>query len=871
MRGRVALGLALALAPPARAAEVQDALAALRAGQYDAAIRAYRRDAQARPQDFVVHRGLVAALSEVGRDAEAEAAARAFLAANPRSPELLTPLAEVLLRRGRSAEAEPLFERAIAARARDALSAEASLAELLWERGRRDAARAGLERLVDAYNGGRARSAGDLVAVGRACRLLGQDNPQAFKDALKAFDEAAAADPGDPEPRVLAGELFLEKYNGTEARTSFQQVLELNPRQPRALLGMARAKDFDGERGVPELIERSLETNPSYAPALAYRAELQTALEDYAAAARSAEAALAANPESIEALAALAAARYLQGDQAGFAAARAKAEALAPASGELLASIADACVRNRFYRQAADFARQALRREPRSWRALALLGQNQLRLGEIAEGRASLERSFEADPYNVWVKNTLDLLDTFPRYRVSRIGSFEVFVDAKESELLAPYVAALGEEALQKLSARYQYRPEPPIRVELYPSHADFSVRTVGMAGLGALGVCFGNVLALDSPSARERGKFNWGSTLWHELAHTITMGMTDHRVPRWLTEGISVYEERRARQGWGDDLSLEFLAAMKSDKLLPLRELNNGFVRPTGPEQVGLSYYQASLVVERLESTHGLAGLLALLRAFKEGKQTPEAFETALGVSVDGFDAELQAWLRETLAGPLRAIRPAPKTPPTRAQLEERARSDDGDFLAHALLGRILYAEKQPEQALQHLERARELWPGSAGDESPYLPLALIKRDRGDMRGAAQALQKLVVLNENQEQANLELAALLERLGDEQGAAAALERVVYIYPLDAKLFERLAAVQGRRGDAAAVVKARRALVALEPVDRAEAYYQLALAELEAGDAPAAKRDVLRALEAAPRFTRAQELLLRLHRGEAKP
>ncbi len=863
--------LLLALSLVAQAAPaVRDPQNALRAGQYEAAIAAYQRDAKARPQDFVVHVGLVQALVEVGRYAEAAEAARDFLAKNPASAELQATLGEILVLRGRSAEAEAAFQKSIAGRARDALLAEAGLAALRWERGRREEARLGFEKLIAAYNGGRARSASDLIAVGRACRLLGQDNPQAFKDALKAFDEAARADPGNLEARLLAGELFLEKYNGSEARASFQEVLALNPNHPRALLGMARSRDFDGEMGVPDLVKRALAVNPNLVAARAFHAQLLTSLESYAEAAREAELGLLTNPESLESLSALAAARYVQGDRAAFDAARQKAELLFPASGELLATVAEACVRKRLYREAAQLAQQAREREPRSWSALALLGQNQLRLGQIEEGRKSLERSFEGDPYNVWLKNTLDLLDTFKNYRTTESANFRYFIDAKESELLTPYVGALAEEALRKLSARYQYRPDTPIRVEVYPSHADFSVRTVGLAGLGALGVCFGNVLALDSPQARERGKFNWGSTLWHELAHTFTLGMTDHKIPRWLTEGISVYEERRARPGWGDDLSVEFLIAMKAGKLLPLRDLNNGFVRPTGPEQIGLSYYQASLVVEHLEETRGLPALLALLKAYKEGKGTALAFEQALGTSVADFDAGFQKQLQERLKRPLASIREAPKGPLTREKLQERANGDDSDFLAHALLGRMLFAEKNAELARRHLERARELLPESAGDESPYWPLALIKRDKGDLRGAAEELQKLVARNENHEQANLELALLLEKLGDDRGAALALERVVYIYPLDPKLFERQAALFAKLGEKSRVVAARRALLALDPVDKAEAYYQLALAELQAGDADQARRDCLRALEAAPRFARAQELLLKIHREGAR-
>src|SRR6185369_15149524 len=118
------------------------------------------------------------------------------------------------------------------------------------------------------------------------------------------------------------------------------------------------------------------------------------------------------------------------------------------------------------------------------------------------------------------------------------------------------------------LAARYGIRPPVPVRIEVFPRHADFSVRTVGLAGMGALGACFGPVIAMDSPSARDRGQFNWGSTLWHEIAHTFHLALSDNRVPRWLTEGLAVLEERRAKPGWGAQVSPEFLNVWVHDSL---------------------------------------------------------------------------------------------------------------------------------------------------------------------------------------------------------------------------------------------------------------------------------------------------------------
>ena len=86
-----------------------------------------------------------------------------------------------------------------------------------------------------------------------------------------------------------------------------------------------------------------------------------------------------------------------------------------------------------------------------------------------------------------------------------------------------------------------------PVQVEVYPDHEDFAVRTLGMPGLGALGVTFGNVVAMDSPSGRKPGDFHWASTLRHEMSHVFILAATKHRVPRWFTEGLAVHEETQA------------------------------------------------------------------------------------------------------------------------------------------------------------------------------------------------------------------------------------------------------------------------------------------------------------------------------------
>jgi len=880
------LGYFLCLASTAacsvQANQSESGAEALRRGDYEKAIEFFTDRIDEEPADVEANRGLVQAYRNTGRFREAERTIGAFERSFPESVDLANSLGEILHTTGRLDSAREAFQRAIAGGAGDALSAELNLAVLDYEQGRRPEAMSRFDRFIDVYNhngrGARTLSAADLTAVGTACRYLGVENPQLFKDALRAFDEASAADPLGVEPKLRTGELFLEKHNSADAGATFQEVLSDNPNHPRALLGLARVMDFDNAPETMDVLQRSLEINPHLVEARVFLARQYLDLEDYGRASVEADRALDVNPVSLEALSIVAATRFLQGDDKGFEETRDRILAQNPGYAELYNTLSDVSVQNRLYREAATFSRQAVLLDDKSWRAYGLLGLNQLRLGDVEEGWANLERSFAGDPYNVWIKNTLDLLDTFPDYQETKSERFLLVIDGEESELLAPYVMSLAEEAYDALAERYQYRPETPIRVEVYPSHADFSVRTIGLAGLGALGVCFGPVIAIDSPSARERGMFNWGSTLWHELAHTVTLGMTDNRVPRWVSEGLSVFEEHRARPGWGDDVSIPFLVAYQKDMLLSIAELNNGFIRPSYPHQIGNSYYQAALVFELIEREYGFPAILEMLEGYKNGLRTAEVFRNGLGVELDAFDELFEDYLEERFATPASVIKAPPDDQPegqivealSPQQIQNRLAKDPRDFLGQLAMGEALFKQGELEEAVGYLTRAKLLFPEHGGNNSPYWYLAQIYRQQEDLEKAAEELTVFTGINESHYDAHLALAEVRESLGDLPGAAEALGQAVFIYPMEIEPHRRLAEIHRELGSFRLAIPERQAVVALELVDRAQALYELAFAYYEAGDSSNARREVLRALEIAPNFEEAQDLLLSLQPGAGR-
>ncbi|MDP2959114.1 MAG: tetratricopeptide repeat protein [Longimicrobiales bacterium] len=850
--------------PLASAQTLPEARAALRSGAYDEATRAFGRILAQDPASSEARRGLVEVLSILGRHGEAEAAAREA----PVPGSLANALGEVLLAQGKLDEAQAAFARAAEAEGPDRLSARANLAELLFRRGRVDEALRGFDAFIDVYNGAGGRlSARDLAAVGRAVHALGRRDPALFQDALRAFDEAAGADPGWGEPAVLAGELFLEKYQSPEAQAEFAKVLRGNPRNPRALLGQARALDFDGAGGARERLAAIFEVNPDHVGARVLLARLHVSREQHAQARAEADKALRVDPTSLEALSVVAAAQYLSGDRAGFEGTRRRALTLNPVYSGLDATVSELSVQVRRYRDAVERARAGLALDSADWRAWGLLGMNQLRTGKVAEGRASLERAFGGDPYNPWLKNTLDLLDTFERFETVRTEHFELFLHGTEADLLAPLVSQMAEEAYDSLSARYGAEPPLPVRVELFPSHADFSVRTLGEPGLGALGVSFGSLLVMDSPAARPRGEYNWASTLWHELSHAFHLGMTDHRVPRWFSEGLAVHEQRRAREGWGHQVSIPFLDAFRAGRLKKVSELDDGFMRPEYPEQLIFSYYQASLVFQLIEERHGFPAIRAMLDGYRLGQNTGALLSTVLGTTPAGFDEEFKLYVETRFAGPLKALAPVAEAPGPDAgigALEDFVRSHPGDLKGRLRLGALLADAERYQEARPHLTEALRMFPEYGGPDTPYLYLAQIHAAQGDPERAAAALARFNALSEFHYDALLKQAELLEGLGRSPEAVGVLAKAVLVYPYEVELHKRLAELASANRDPALAVRARQAVVALKPVDRADAFYRLALAQRDAGDRAGARRSVLRALEVAPNFEPALELLLEL-------
>ncbi len=528
----------------------------------------------------------------------------------------------------------------------------------------------------------------------------------------------------------------------------------------------------------------------------------------------------------------------------------AKIASINPHDGEAYAHVARQLELHYRFQDAVTYYRKAIEVEPRLWSAHSALGIELMRLGQDEEPSKELQLSYENGYRDAATVNSLRLLDSYTHFVTVRDDTTVLKLDKSESDLLLPYLQSELHTILATYEKKYQMKLAGPVQVEVYPNHEDFAVRTMGMPGLGALGVTFGRVIAMDSPSARKPGDFNWGATLWHEMSHVFILTATNFRVPRWFTEGLAVHEEGEHSAEWRNQATPEILAAIRDKKLLPVARLDRGFVFPDYPAQVVVSYFEAGTICDYIQSKWGEPKLLEMVRAYAHSSPTPQVITQELGVAPEDFDKQYLAWI------------------------DQKYGAEAGHFDAWREQLKSLIAAAQQHQydtVLRQGPAVVAMYPEYVGDASAYEIIAEAAKQKGDSQAEAAILAAYRDHGGQTPTLLKRLAALEDSAGQHAEAAATLSRVNYIYPVkDEDLHRRLGDLLYAQKQYDGAIREYNALVATHPTDKAGAEYSLAQAYFAAGHRDKAQESVLSALETAPGYRPAQKLLLQLQEPASK-
>ena len=806
----------------------------------------------------------------------------------------------------------------------NALGQESSSIRLRWQarevffsNGQPDRAREMGEEIVQrvASNPRYYRDAPELVAFAQAALLKNADPKKVLDQILSA---ALKADPKFAEAYWVSGNLALDKHDYALGAKKFEAGLKEVPDDLELKFGLARAYEPSDTPAMVAALESVLEHNSNHVGSLLLLVDHAIDAEDYPAAVKLLDRVAIINPWHPDAWAYRAVIAHLQNQADVEKAARENGLKYWAENPRVDYLIGLKLAQNYRFAEGAEHQKKALEFDPDYLPAKGQLAHDLLRLGDEAQGWEVASEVHKEDGYDVEAFNVMNLRDTMSKFTTLSNRNFLVRMGRHEAAVYGSRALDLLERARSNLCAKYGFEVKRPTIVEIFPEQKDFAVRTFGMPGNpGYLGVCFGNVVTANSPAAHPNHPVNWQAVLWHEFCHVVTLQLTQNKMPRWLSEGISVYEEIQANPAWGQRMTPRYREMVLGDELTPISKLSGAFLAPESEEHLQFAYYESSLAVEFLVQRYGLEKLKAILRDLGQGMEINEAIakntepmeklepEFASFVHkraenlAPGLDFEKPAVekqiTRRSRAG-RRGMRPPrvldvatndvapivpgqPKTnevvvapvPPVEESrqpesLEDWVKSHPTNFWAMTYQAEKLSEEKRWSDARPILEKLVQLYPDSIGADSAYPLLATTYRALGETNAEKEVLAKYAAIDDETSDTYLRLMELDAASGNWQEVMLNAQRYLAVNPLVPTPYRYLVQTVDHTGEIREGISACRALLELDPPDPAEAHYRLAKFLHEAGD-PAARRQVLQALEEAPRYRDALKLLLEINKS----
>ena len=703
----------------------------------------------------------------------------------------------------------------------------------------------------------------DLVALGETLLLLGSE-PRIILEQL--FNRASRIDPNCREAYLAAAALALDKQDYDLAASQYRKALERFGDDPDLHCGLAKAFYHSDRNLMIKSLDAAIFINPNHVPSLLLLAEHQIDCEDYASAGKLLDKAVTVNPWHPETWALRAVISHLGNDPNAVKSCRSNALKFWPKNPIVDYLIGRKLSQKYRFAEGAAYQRQALQFDPKYLVAKIQLTEDLLRLGDESKGWTLAEEVYKADQYNVLAYNLVNLRDNMSKFKTINEDGFIIRMDELEEAVYGKRVLELLQQAKSQLCQKYGYELNDSVTLELFPNQQDFAVRTFGMpGGDGFLGVCFGNVITANSPRASR--VLNWESTLWHEFCHVVTLNLTHNKMPRWLSEGISVYEEIKHNPAWGQHMNSEYRKMILAGELVPISRLSSAFLSPPTPMHLQFAYYESSLVVEFLVDKFGLESLKDVLADLSKGEEINAVISRRMA-PIEKIEKQFETFARKRAEDLAKNVDWAePETGQvgfsSPEALAEWLTKHPNSFWALTLQANHLLEEENWQQAQIPLKKLISLYPNYTGEGNAYSLLAQIYHKLDETEQERLILNKLATVSANAVEA---YGRLMEIAMEQKDWGAILEngnKYMAVYPMLGTVHLQMGRANEELGHNEHAIDSYRRLLLLDPADPADINYRLAKL-FQDQDPGIAKRYVLEALADAPRFRQAHRLLLKI-------
>ena len=713
--------------------------------------------------------------------------------------------------------------------------------------------------------------ADDAVTLGRTAQLVGAD---ARKILEGFYDQARKADPDNREPWLASGQLALAKHDSELAASTFRKALQLFPEDPDMHFGMARAISGSDFKTATTHLAAALKGNPNHVDAILLQVERLVDSESYAKADEFVQKAIAVNPRHAMAWAWRAVIAHLEGRYADETRCRSVALSTWSANPEVDHLIGRKLSSKYRFAEGAAYQQKALLADPGYIPAVIQLSQDMLRLGREDEGWELAERAHSADGYDTTTFNLVQLHDALSKYQTLENENFILRMDPREARIYGDRVLKILDEAKRVLTDKYGLDLRDKVTVEIFADENDFAVRTFGLPDVaGFLGVCFGSVITANSPATRTANPSNWESILWHEFCHVVTLQLTSNRMPRWLSEGISVYEEVLRDRRWGQKMIPRYRELVINGELTPIGNLSAAFLAPKSPMHLQFAYFQSSLVVEHMIDEFGVDAIRQILADLKTGLSINDALErrtNGLAALDESFAKFVQTKIDAMAPGaewelPDDLMRMVQENP---NGLREFVKLHPDNVPARAALAAQLVESGEVPAAERVLLELIDAYPDDTSAQNASIQLAKLYRGEERFEDERRVLRDYMQHSADDLPEFLRLLELDSQNNDLRAMLQSAQRVLAVNPLLPQPHRTIAQVAEQLKRPQDAIAAWQTLIAMDPEDPAEAHFELARL-LHQQRLPGAKKHALYALEAAPRYRDAHRLLLEIVETQA--
>jgi tetratricopeptide (TPR) repeat protein len=723
----------------------------------------------------------------------------------------------------------------------------------------------------------------DWIVYGRVALLGGMDPKMVLE---KLFEKVKKANPKLPEIYQASGDLALDKHDFALAAKLFQEGLAQLPDNADLHFGLARSYAPSDQRLMLSALSAALERNSNHVGSLLLMVDHSIDAEDYAGAEGLLGRVLTLNPWHPEAWAYRAVLAHFRDQRETEVEARNTALKFWTDNPGVDYLIGLKLSQKYRFTAGASHQKRALGMDANFLPAKNQLAQDLLRLGEEAEGWQLAAEVQSQDSYDVAANNLVALHDVLAKFQTLTNPHFRLRMSPPEAALYGARALDLLERARARLCDKYAMQFSEPVLVELFNDEKDFAVRTFGMPDNdGFLGVCFGRVITANSPASHPGRPFNWQAMLWHEFCHVVTLQLTRNKMPRWLSEGISVYEERQADPSWGERLTPRYRQMLLGEEFTPVSQLSRAFLAPKSGLHLQFAYYESSLVVEFLVERYGQKKLQAVLRELAGSAEINQALAKHIA-PMNTLETQFEAFAQTTarnMAPGLGWEEPekgpsgdgAAAVPGIPKRMSEEswgfwAEAHPTNYWVMSRRANRLISEKKWVEAKPLLQTLLNLYPEGTGSDSAYHQLAVVYRALGDTNAELAVLTRLAQKDDDAIDAYARLMELASNAGDWPTVMQTADRYLAVEPLVAPPYRFLALAAEASGKNQAAIAAYRALLLLDPADPAEVHFRLGKLLFQAGD-PEGRRHVLDALEQAPRYREALRLLRQMDEEPPRP